>query len=632
MDAVGRSLPGLLPPDAPLAMPVQSFARWDGPVRRPRPVARIAVRRLLVLGGAAALAAVAISQMFEVLTFRGLTLMELVVLAIYALLVPWIALAFTNALAGLWYIVSRRRSGLALEGEAEPRRLSTLTALLVPTHNESAAGVRANLEAITDSLARTGQLAHFHVVVLSDSSRDGLVAAEGAALHGLQERLGTATRAFYRHREENVDLKAGNIADWVRHHGAPYAHFVILDADSLMEGTALVRLAAAMERHPDVGMIQTAPAVVGGSTLFARLQQFSACVYGPLITGGLAWWQGTDGNYWGHNAIVRTSAFAGAAGLPHLDGRKPFGGQVMSHDFVEAALVRRAGWAVRLAPDVSGSYEESPPSLVDLAVRDRRWCQGNLQHLALLRARGLNPVSRLHFVTGIFAYVASPLWLTFLLVGLLASLQARYLPMRQGSTGFELLALPAQDADRARLLFIITMVLLVAPKVIALLVILARSASRRACGGAVAVCASVGVETMISGLIAPVMMLVQSRAVASVLTGRDAGWKAQRRGGAIPMGEIVRHHLWHTVVGVAMGVAAWLVSPALLFWMIPVVAGLVLAIPISALTARPGAGRFTMRCGMFRTPEETLPPPVVEARERRLVDAVHAGDAPSSEI
>ncbi len=592
-------------------MPVQSFAEWSGPARHLRPRRRPLVRRFVVLGGAALISGVAGFQMYEVLSFRGLTALELVVLAIYVLLVPWIALAFTNALAGLWVSITARRTTPTFDADASTT-LHTLTALLVPTHNESAARVRANLIAITDSLAETAQLGRFHVVVLSDSNQPDIVIAEAAMVQGLRDRLDPVTQAYYRHRDDNVDLKAGNIGDWIRTHGAPYDHFVILDADSLMDGATLVRLAATMERDPDLGVLQTAPTVIGGETLFARLQQFGAGAYGPLITRGLAWWNGEDGNYWGHNAMIRTSAFAAAAGLPHLRGRRPFGGQVMSHDFVEGALVRRAGWAVRLAPELPGSYEESPPSLVDLATRDRRWCQGNLQHLALLRARGFRPISRLHFLTGIFAYVASPVWLAFLVVGVLASLQARYLPMRQGSAGFELLALPAQDAGRARLLFIVTMALLVAPKLIALFVLLAQRESRRGCGGTAAVCVSVGVDTIVSALIAPIMMLVQTQAVVSVLSGRDAGWKAQRRDGVIPPSEIVRRHLWHTGVGVVLGVTAWLVSPWLFVWMIPIVAGLVLAIPISALTARP-AGR---RLGLFRTPEETTAPPIVAARDR----------------
>ena len=371
------------------------------------------MHRSLVLGGALVLTGLAVYEMYQVLSFHGLTVLELVILTLYVLLVPWVALAFTSSLAGAWSVLTRqpRRT------DRPPGPLTTLTALLVPTHNEAATAIFANLEAITTSLAATGELARFHLTILSDSNNADAITAEIAAVRDLRVGLGGATRVYYRHRGQNLGLKAGNIGDWVRRYGAPYDHFLVLDADSLMDGPTLVRLVGAMEADPDVGVLQTVPTVVGGTTLFARMQQFGARFYGPVITSGFAWWTGGDGNYWGHNAMIRTRAFAEAAGLPHLAGRKPFGGHVMSHDFVEAALVRRAGWAVRLLPTMTGSYEESPPSLVDLGTRDRRWCQGNMQHLALLRVRGLRPISRLHLLIGIFSYLTSPLWLLFLLLG-----------------------------------------------------------------------------------------------------------------------------------------------------------------------------------------------------------------------
>ena len=617
---------GLRPPDAPRAMPVQSFRQWVRPTRQPPHVPRILLRRILVLGGALALAGLATYEVFRVLVFRGLTGLELVLLILFATLVPWIALSLTNALAGAWAQLTTRKGKVEPAPTGPTPPLRELTALLIPTHNEEPARIVANIEAITTSLAETGELAHFHVVVLSDSTdADAWIAEEEAILH-LRDRLDGAAWIFYRHRPKNVDLKAGNVADWVRRFGAPYAHFVVLDADSLMEGETLVRLAATMERQPHVGVIQTIPIVVGGVTLFARLQQFANRVYGPLIANGLAWWNGADGNYWGHNAIVRTVAFAEAAGLPHLKGPKPFGGHVLSHDFVEAALVRRGGWAVRLAPALSGSYEESPPSIVDLATRDRRWCQGNLQHLAVVTARGLRPVSRLHFVTGVFAYLASPLWLAFLVVGMLVSLQARFVTSEPVTSGFRLLGMPAQDFLRARRLFLIMMAVLLAPKFIALALLLTKRHLRRGCGGAARASVSVALESLTSALIAPIMMLVQSRAVTAVALGRDVGWKVQRRGGVISSREIIRRHLWHTVFGVTMALAAWLVSPSLFIWMIPIAIGLVLAIPISAVTAQPRAGRLAWRAGFFRTPEESMPPPVL-ATATSAMAAVPEGEA-----
>jgi membrane glycosyltransferase len=73
-------------------------------------------------------------------------------------------------------------------------------------------------------------------------------------------------------------------------------------------------------------MIQTVPRLVGGRTPLARLQQFAGRVYGPMLARGLAAWFGNAGNYWGHNAVIRTQAFASSAGLPSCRGASPSAG------------------------------------------------------------------------------------------------------------------------------------------------------------------------------------------------------------------------------------------------------------------------------------------------------------------
>src|SRR5690606_39026581 len=163
-------------------------------------------------------------------------------------------------------------------------------------------------------------------------------------------------------------------------------------------------------------LIQTVPSLVNAQTLMARSQQFAMRAYGQIFGTGLAWWSGGAGNFWGHNAIIRVAAFAAHAGLPELPGKGPLGGHILSHDFVEAALLRRAGWRVEIAPEIEGSYEESPPTLDDLVARDRRWAQGNLQHLKLIGARGLDPASRAHIFSGVMGYASALLWFSLILV------------------------------------------------------------------------------------------------------------------------------------------------------------------------------------------------------------------------
>jgi membrane glycosyltransferase len=393
---------------------------------------------------------------------------------------------------------------------------------------------------------------------------------------------------------------------------------IILDADSLMTGDTIVRLVSAMERHPGVALIQTLPIVVNARTLFARLQQFSGRLYGPLIAAGIAWWHGSEGNYWGHNAIIRVRAFAQDAGLPDLHGRKPFGGHILSHDFVEAALMRRTGWAVRMVPTLGGSFEECPPSLLDFAARDRRWCQGNLQHLAVLPARGLHWVSRLHLLTGIGSYLTAPLWLLFLVLGILISLQAQFVRPEYFPKGFSLFPKwPAQDPILAAWVFVGTMGLLIVPKLLACVLLETQTRNRKQFGGGLLVFVGVMIETFLSGLIAPVMMIFQSSAVGEILLGRDAGWQVQRRDdGVWPTSDLIRKYAVPTLFGVGMAVSAFAVSLPLLLWMAPVIVGLLLSIPIAMLSSRVSDPNSRL----FRTPEQTAPPQVL-IRANELANA-----------
>jgi len=209
---------------------------------------------------------------------------------------------------------------------------------------------------------------------------------------------------------------------------------------------------------------------------------------------------------------------------PSLRGRKPFGGHILSHDFVEAALMRRAGWAIYMAPSLGGSFEEVPPSILDFAARDRRWCQGNLQHIAVLPARGLHWVSRLHLMTGIGSYLTAPLWLVFLVLGLLISLQAHFVRPEYFPKGFSLFPTwPAQDPVLAAWVFAATMGLLIVPKLLAYLVLISQRKERVLFGGRIRVLAGILVETVLAAMIAPSMMIFQSGAVAEILFGRDAG-------------------------------------------------------------------------------------------------------------
>ena len=616
MDGLTTPFQGM-PPETALPMAPQSFGQK--PHRTPRPASSprlIAWRRLLVVGGAIVLTVAATREMSLVLGSNGLTTLAYLILALFVSLFAWIALALTSSIAGFVSVLTNGGRRLDTVQLAPVRGQ---TALLMPAYNEAPARIMAALEALHRDLTAADVRQKFDLFILSDTRDPAAWIAEEAAFLKLRARIGGGV--FYRRRAQNTERKAGNIADWVRRWGGGYDQFLILDADSVMTADCVLRLVAAMERMPDAGLIQSLPVIVGGRTLFARMQQFAGRLYGPVIAHGITWWHGAESNYWGHNAIIRTRAFAEAAGLPTLPGRKPFGGHILSHDFVEAALLRRAGWAIHMMPAIEGSYEEGPPSLADVAVRDRRWCQGNLQHAAVLPTRGLHWVSRLHLMMGIGAYGTAPLWLAFLLTGIILSLEAHFILPNYFPTGPSLFPRwPVVDPVRSMWLFIITMAVLLGPKLLATLAGLLRGPERRAFGGGLRLVASVLVETILAALIAPVAMLTQSAAVISILSGRDGGWQPQRRNdGAVPWSDIVRAYLPHTIAGLVLGVASALVSIPLLLWMTPVVLGLALAIPLASLTSRRSAGAALARIGLLGTPEERNDLPVLA-----LVTAVSA--------
>ena len=616
-----------LPPESRLDMPGQLLhgegRRNPSPELKPR---LLGLRRAFILLATAAMTAIAAEQMYLVLSVSSLTVLEGAILVLFVALFAWIAFSFANALTGFILTLAGTDTTLGIDPDAPLPALRNRHALLVPTYNEDPARLFARLQATFESIADTGQLDRFDVFVLSDTTDPAIWLNEEEQYLALTER--TASRnVFYRHRRDNVARKAGNIGDWVTRFGGAYDSMVILDADSLMTGDAVVRLAAAIEQHPEAGLVQTLPVIVNGGSIFARLQQFAGRLYGPMLARGIAWWFGTESNYWGHNAAIRVKAFAAHAGLPELSGRKPFGGHILSHDFVEAALIRRGGWAVVMAPSLPGSYEETPPSITEFAARDRRWCQGNLQHLGVLPARGLHPVSRLHFLIGIGAYITAPLWLVFLIVGILISLQAHFIRPEYFAKGFTLFPVwPAEDPIRAAYVFGATMGMLLLPKLLALIAALLRGGERRGFGGGIRLIAGVVVEVVLSALIAPSMMVFQSQAVVSVLSGRDSGWQVQRRDdGSLPFSELMRRYGPLTLVGVLLGTAAYAVSFSLFLWMTPVTVGLSLAMPLAAFTARKGLGSVMV------SPEERTPPAVL-VRANELATELDTGEAPLAEV
>ncbi|MBV1787705.1 glucans biosynthesis glucosyltransferase MdoH [Marinobacterium sp. D7] len=611
-----RFEPGM-PPLRPAPMPAQNLRQ------RPEPQVPVAPRtakqhlgRWTLLSAAAALLGLGSYEMYSVLALGGTTPLEYAMLGLFISTFGWIALAAVSALFGFVRQFRQLRTPL----RHELFRPQGRTAVLLPCYNEDPAHLAAAVEAMVQELVDCGAADWFDWVMLSDTRDPRRALEEEQAVTLLRQRLGDKTRIYYRRRRYNIDRKAGNVAEFCRHWGSHYDYLVVLDADSLMSAFTLTELVYRMEQNPGAGLIQTIPRLINGTSLIARLQQFANRVYGPIVGSGLACWTNPEGNFWGHNAIIRRRAFMDAAGLPRLKGKAPFGGTIMSHDFVEAALLRRAGWKVVIADDLPGSYEECPPSILDLAIRDRRWCQGNLQHIKVIGSRGLHWISRMHLLTGIMSYLSSPLWLALILVGITLALQAQYIRPEYFGVDFSLFPTwPRQDAPRAVRLFILTMLILFVPKILGSLLFLLSNRLRRSAGGLFRLSGSIITEVLVSAAIAPIMMCIHCGAVASILLGRDSGWNPQRRqDGSLPWLQLIYRHRWHTLAGVLLALIAWSNSLALLAWLSPAIFGLILAVPLSALTGSLGIGSWFKRVGILRTPEETQAPEVVALKEGML--------------
>ena len=476
-----------------------------------------------------------------------------------------------------------------------------------------------------------GELERFDFFVLSDSSEPDTCVAEIDAWAALRETLDAEDRLFYRRRTRRVKRKSGNIDDFCRRWGGNYRYMIVLDADSVMTGECLVTLARLMEARPDAGIIQTAPQAVGRTTLHARAQQFASQVYGPLYTAGLHYWQLGESHYWGHNAIIRLAPFMRHCALAPLPGRGALSGEILSHDFVEAALMRRAGYGVWIAYDLDGSYEQTPPNLLDEIKRDRRWCQGNLMNARLMFLRGLHPVHRTVFFTGALAYLSAPLWLSFLVL-------STWLLVQHGAADPQYFVMPNQlyplwpswRPEHAVGLAVAVAILLFLPKLLAALLASARGASRY--GGASALAMSTLVEIVLSALLAPVRMLFHSQFVLAAICGWSIQWKSPARADAsTSWTEALRRHGAQSALGLAWVALVAIKAPDFLPWLAPVAAGLILAVPLSVWTSRTHVGLACRRLGLFLTPTESRVPREIAAAEQysgsgrplpRFVDAV----------
>ncbi len=575
-----------------------------------------------------------ISMLFADLLWRtGWSASRTVLLVLFIILFLLTATGCMHGVYGFFIrIFGTRRRLTALKPFREQTIAGVSTAIIFPIYNEDSVRVIEGLRATYESLERTGQLDRFDFFILSDSTNPDRWVEEEARWSELVRDLDALGKIYYRRRLFNEERKSGNVRDFLNTWGKRYRYFVCCDADSVMRGETLVDLVKLMEAHPTVGLIQTVPSLVNAESLFGRIQQFANRLYAPVFITGLNYWALDFGNYWGHNAIIRTEPFMQCCDLPQLPGRKPFGGQILSHDFVEAALMLRENWEVWLAYDLEGSYEEAPQALIENAQRERRWCQGNLQHGLVLFAKGLRGVSRMHLILGIFGYLSGPLWLAFLL-------GFSWIFWYQKFTGLSNITLPSLLGDwsgtaEAFLVFLICMFVIMLPKFLSLIDLANDWPRRKLFGGLLNATGGVICETIFSTLHAPLLMLWHTRFVVTNLAGISVGWTTQKRtADGTDWLYAAQRHWGHTLIGVVWGWFTWKLDPGLFWWFTPVLAGMVFSVPLSVLTSRRSLGAWARSAGLFLTPEETRPPvELVSLRSRMKIHELTEDDSPRCRV
>lgn len=574
----------LMPPENPVAMPPQDFGANFQDAQAPETAQdhRVALWRVLAFSPAMVATVALIWVMYGWFSDQGISGIEGTLLSLIAFNFFWITFTLSTVLLGIYALARQDRTPTRAMFEGTPEALKV--ALLMPIHNEVPWYVLGNARSMLEELRARGGHHSYAMFILSDTRDDAIAAQEQASVRALRASLSPGLDLYYRRRVLNTDRKVGNIADWVSRWGGDWQAMLVLDADSLMTGRAIARLTDALGRDPGAGLIQSFPQLIGAQSVFARMQQFANGVYGAALAEGMSRWCGREGNYWGHNAIIRTAAFASSAGLPKLRSLRGREQLIMSHDFVEASLLRRAGWGVRFLPRIRGSYEESPPTLINYIQRDRRWCQGNLQHLSLLGTRGFKPLSRFHLFHGAIGYLLSPIWFALLVMWALIGRGEDASVLTYFSETNPLMPTwPEMTEARHVLIIVLMYAMLLAPKLLGVASLPLTGARFSEFGGGWRLTGSFLSEIALSILYAPILMVQQMIAVFRTFLGLQKGWQPQMRaGGRYGLGTLLITHALETVSGLALwaGIFAGVISP----WLIPIALSLALAVPLSALS------------------------------------------------
>ncbi|MFN3869591.1 MAG: glucans biosynthesis glucosyltransferase MdoH [Hyphomicrobiaceae bacterium] len=546
---------------------------------------------------------------WQVAAAGGWTIVDGLMYVAFLLGTPWTVLGFWNAVIGLWQLHVARDpiagvAPYAAAGDAATP-LSIKTAVLMTLRNEDPARALKRLETVKASIDATGEGRAFSYFILSDTNKADVAAHEEAGVERWRAEVeakepGAGARIVYRRRTDNKGFKAGNVRDFCERWGGDYELMLPLDADSLMSGDIIVRMARMMQAHPKLGILQSLVVGMPSSSAFARIFQFGMRHGMRSYTMGQAWWTADCGPFWGHNAYVRIKPFVEECDLPMLPGKPPLGGHVLSHDQVEATLMRKAGYEVRVLPIEGGSWEENPPTMLDFAQRDVRWCQGNMQYVKLLDLPGLLPMSRFQLVWAILMFVGIPAWTLMIALLPFATVHAQ--------------SVPDFPAGLAAGLYITYFLMYLSPKFAGLIDALLTKGGVAHYGGVTRFAMSAVIELVFSFLQGAVSTIRTTIFMAGLLFGKSVAWGGQQRDAVgISFATAVKN-LWpQTLFGIIVLGALWYVSPTVFYWSLPLTAGYVLAIPFAMLTASPALGRWMQRAGLCGIPEDFVTPPEVAA-------------------
>jgi len=588
------------PPEQRLGMPAQPLSTQRS---RPERETDGGLRFLLIFGCAVAVTGFAAQAMLSTFSAGGVNALEWTAVGLFAINFCYLGIAAFTGVAGTIVLLASPKA------PPPSRTLPTkgnMTAIIIALYQENPAKVIAAAEAMWDALRDIDAEKDFEIFFLSDTMDPALAEIEELAIQDLLRRRPNEP-FWYRRRRENTQKKQGNINDFVQRWGGRYEYMLELDADSFVSPEAMLELVRRMDARPRTALIQSLPIIVGARTYSARTQQLALRVHGGLFGAGLTWWSGGAGNFWGHNAIIRLAPFAKHAALPDLPGKEPLGGKILSHDFVEAALLRRAGWRVEIAGDITGSYEEAPPTIVDLAARDRRWAQGNIQQVQILFARGFDWLSKVHICAGLMGYVSGLLWLSLVVVGVFIAANAKFF-------GAETIASVPPDPSAGLRLLLISAVLLTSPKWLAIVLWAFGKLPGwdRSPRFLIAVFCDIG----LTALMAPIIMLNHAGSIVSTLMGVDGGWRPQVRDrNGFAWSDLMRHYMQHMIFGMLLLLASFAVSPSFMLQNLPM-ATVMLFAPLIARQVSGVARKGSLSWRLFATPEDLNQPDIVRAAER----------------